>query len=93
MIISHTVDFNGVTMVLRGIVYAGENHFTCRVVDSSGTLFKHDGMVNGDVCEKEAELARVNPEELGTWRTRGGEIKPAVLVIYERSQQTSGEVG
>ena len=43
-----------------------------------------DSLVNGEVCEKEAELARVTPEDLGCWRARNGDVKEAVVVVYEK---------
>ncbi|KAL1685159.1 hypothetical protein GGG16DRAFT_66849 [Schizophyllum commune] len=85
LVISHTLSYDTQTFKLRGIVYAGQNHFTCRVVDHVGTLYRHDGMVNGDICEKEAILARVSPDDLGTWRMRNGSSKSASLLVYERS--------
>ncbi|KAL1671103.1 hypothetical protein EV122DRAFT_199689, partial [Schizophyllum commune] len=56
LLISHKLDFNGVAYALRGVVYAGQHHFTCRVVDSVGTLYRHDGITNGNLCEREADL-------------------------------------
>ncbi|KAL1711988.1 hypothetical protein EV715DRAFT_214510 [Schizophyllum commune] len=87
LIISHALSFNGSPMRLRGIVYSGESHFTCRVVDESGTVYRHDGIINGEVCEREGDLARMAPEVLGTWRSRVGGSKTASLVIYERVNQ------
>ncbi|KAL1750607.1 hypothetical protein FB107DRAFT_223566 [Schizophyllum commune] len=84
LVISHAISFNGSPMRLRGIVYGGENHFTCRVVDNAGVIYRHDGITNGEVCEREGDLARVAPETLGTWRGRDNAEKKALLVIYER---------
>ncbi|KAL1674008.1 hypothetical protein EV122DRAFT_170398, partial [Schizophyllum commune] len=56
LIISHEISFNGSPMRLRGIIYSGENHFTCRVVDEAGIIYRHDGIINGDVCEREGDL-------------------------------------
>ncbi|KAI5827906.1 hypothetical protein K523DRAFT_196188, partial [Schizophyllum commune Tattone D] len=83
LLISHTIYFNNSPMKLRGIVYSGQNHFTCRVVDDAGIIYRHDGIINGELCEREGELARVAPEVLGTWRSRDNTAKEATLVIYE----------
>ncbi|KAI4518464.1 hypothetical protein K525DRAFT_148741, partial [Schizophyllum commune Loenen D] len=83
LLISHALDYKGTPMRLRGIVYGGQNHFTCRVVDSAGVIYRHDGMYNGDVCERESLLGHVSPVDLGTWRGRDGDFKTAVVVLYE----------
>ncbi|KAL1736320.1 hypothetical protein EV714DRAFT_198990 [Schizophyllum commune] len=85
LIISHAISFGSSPMRLRGIVYGGENHFTCRVVDDAGVIYRHDGISNGEVCEREGDLARIAPEALGTWRSRDSAEKKALLVIYERT--------
>ncbi|KAL1725524.1 hypothetical protein EV714DRAFT_221111 [Schizophyllum commune] len=87
LIISHTISFDGSAMRLRGIIYGGESHFTCRLVDEAGVLYRHDGMTHGEVCEREGDLARVAPEVLGTWRDQSSAEKKALLVIYERVAQ------
>ena len=86
LVISHTLAYGTHSFNLRGIVYAGQNHFTCRVVDHVGTLYRHDGMIHGEVCEKEAIVARVSPDDLGTWRVSDSMSKSAILVVYERSR-------
>ncbi|KAI4517967.1 hypothetical protein K525DRAFT_155153, partial [Schizophyllum commune Loenen D] len=83
LVISPVVSFNGQPMKLRGVVYGGQNHFTCRVVDDAGWVYRHDGMINGLACEQEAELSRVTPADLGTWYTSDGSKKTAVLVFYQ----------
>ncbi|KAI5827106.1 hypothetical protein K523DRAFT_201231, partial [Schizophyllum commune Tattone D] len=83
LVISPSVSFNGQPMNLSGIVYGGQNHFTCRVVDETGSVYRHDGMINGLVCEKEADLCRVTPPDLGTWHASDGSKKEAVLVFYQ----------
>ncbi|KAL1738583.1 hypothetical protein HDZ31DRAFT_50760 [Schizophyllum fasciatum] len=70
-------------MKLRGVIYSGQNHFTCRVIDLDGHLYRHDGMENGEDCVKEAELSRILPTDLGLWRSRGGTIKSASFLVYE----------
>ncbi|KAI5896035.1 uncharacterized protein SCHCODRAFT_02491195 [Schizophyllum commune H4-8] len=89
LVISPTLSFNGASMKLRGVIYGGQNHFTCRVVDDDGHLYRHDGIDNGEECEKEAELTRILPTDLGLWRSRGGSIKVASFVIYELERSVS----
>ncbi|KAL1711810.1 hypothetical protein EV715DRAFT_214838 [Schizophyllum commune] len=84
LVISHQVAFKNVPMKLRGIVYGGQNHFTCRAIDNVGTVYRHDGMFDGDLCVREGPLDQVPPDQLGCWRGRDGTTKKAVLVLYER---------
>ena len=45
--ISITTDSVPVRMRLCGIIYTGQGHFTSRVFDESGSVWKHDGMNDG----------------------------------------------
>ncbi|KAJ6453680.1 hypothetical protein C8R47DRAFT_984495 [Mycena vitilis] len=67
------------TLELRGIVYGGGGHFTCRFVGRDGRLWYHDGIVTGRSCIEEGNLAEIPPAEL--MRTRN---KVAVLLIYAK---------
>lgn len=42
-----------VRYALRGVVYYGEHHFTCRVVSESGHIWYHDGMRTGSQLRME----------------------------------------
>lgn len=51
---------------LSGIIYAGQEHFSARWRDASGTWWMHDGMVNSgrpllDVIANEVQLTRLGP--------------------------------
>jgi hypothetical protein len=72
-------DFNGhmVVLRLRGIIYGGNAHFTCRFIDSSGQVWYHDGMVTGRTCISEDVLNQMDGSVLE--ETRG---KTAVALIY-----------
>ncbi|KAJ6501356.1 hypothetical protein DFH09DRAFT_944726 [Mycena vulgaris] len=36
---------------LRGIIYAGNNHFTSRIIKEDGSVWYHDGISTGNKCE------------------------------------------
>ncbi|KZT11788.1 uncharacterized protein LAESUDRAFT_719732 [Laetiporus sulphureus 93-53] len=38
---------------LAGVVYAGDFHFTCRVVTGADKVWRHDGRATGRSCELE----------------------------------------
>jgi hypothetical protein len=62
---------------LRGIVYGGDAHFTCRFVDSIGQLWYHDGITTQRVCINDGLLTEMEASALEV--TRG---KFAVALIY-----------
>ncbi|KAI0330960.1 hypothetical protein GY45DRAFT_1213749, partial [Cubamyces sp. BRFM 1775] len=47
------VDGAMVQYALTGVVYHGYNHFTCRYLDPSGTVWFHDGATSGSSCIRE----------------------------------------
>ncbi|KAJ6527313.1 hypothetical protein DFH09DRAFT_935674 [Mycena vulgaris] len=76
-----------VKLNLRGIIYGGQNHVTCRFIDSSGTVWFHNGIPlsllfipTGRACIRDASLeGRYNPMALH----KCGE-KLTAAVIYTR---------
>jgi hypothetical protein len=34
-----------VSLKMRGMIYVGQGHFTCRVVGKDGSMFFHDGII------------------------------------------------
>ncbi|KAJ6548905.1 hypothetical protein B0H19DRAFT_952667 [Mycena capillaripes] len=76
------VDCNGylATMTLRGIIYGGQAHFTCRFVDRDGHMWFHDGITTGSRCLPEVSLRSV----AGLLRLHYCGEKKAVAVIYAR---------
>ncbi|KAJ7114877.1 hypothetical protein C8R44DRAFT_629909 [Mycena epipterygia] len=50
---------NVVKLKLRGIIYSGQNHFTCRIVDVTGQMWFHDGITSGRSCLDEGRLCDV----------------------------------
>ena len=49
---------------LKGVVYAGEFHFTARVIDCNKHIWFHDGMITGSKCEKETRLRDLTEKDL-----------------------------
>ncbi|KAJ7182675.1 hypothetical protein C8R43DRAFT_868555 [Mycena crocata] len=86
----HQLDFSGdlrfiteagnITMKLRGIIYGGQNHFTCRVIDPDGTMWFHDGIGTRGACIPELNIQEVaDPLALH----KCGE-KSVVAVVYAK---------
>ncbi len=68
-------------MRLRGIIYGGQNHFTCRFIDIDGNMWFHDGITTGQKCLPEVNINAV--PDLLELHTCGQ--KKAVCVIYAQS--------
>ncbi|KAJ6520772.1 hypothetical protein DFH09DRAFT_939555 [Mycena vulgaris] len=69
-----------IKLKLRGIIYGGQRHFTCRFIDSHGTVWFHDGISTGRSCIQDSTIERgYDPMALH----KCGE-KLAVAVIYAR---------
>ena len=69
---------------LRGIIYGGSNHFTCRFIDSIGRIWYHDGITTRRGCLDDGFLSQIEAEALEN--TRG---KRAVALIYARCPSTA----
>lgn len=72
------------TLRLRGIVYGGQFHFICKVINIDGTIWYHDGQTTGTTCRKEGSLNHLN--SFGTLRSSGTDPykKKAVALVYSR---------
>ncbi|KAJ7270164.1 hypothetical protein B0H12DRAFT_1008958 [Mycena haematopus] len=68
------------TLKLRGIIYGGQLHFTCRLIDDEGNMWFHDGISTRQNCLPEINIQAVQ-DKLSLHRC--GE-KKAVAVIYAR---------
>ena len=44
---------------LAGVVYGGQNHFVCRVIDDKGMVWYHDGIATGSSCLREGQLTDI----------------------------------
>ncbi|KAJ7635509.1 hypothetical protein DFH06DRAFT_1003421 [Mycena polygramma] len=52
------LDVSGVPakLRLRGIIYGGHGHFTCRLIEADGTMWFHDGITTGRRCVPEINI-------------------------------------
>jgi len=79
--LSRTVKIQGfaraTTLHLKGLVYHGDFHFTCRIIDESGNIWLHDGMTTGRSTLKEGKFGSVSQPNLKECRN-----KQLCLVIY-----------
>jgi hypothetical protein len=49
---SHCIKFKDKTVLnLTGIVYHGDNHFTCRIISPDGHIWFHDGISTGNAMD------------------------------------------
>ena len=72
--LSKTVKIQGsacaTTLHLKGLVSHGNYHFTCRIIDKSGTIWFHDGMTTGHITLKEGKFGRVSQPNLKVCRDK-----------------------
>ncbi|KAJ7668104.1 hypothetical protein B0H17DRAFT_950125, partial [Mycena rosella] len=69
---------NLVRMRLRGIIYGGNSHFTCRYIQRDESVRFHDGITTGRRCAKNGHLSDfVDPLELQSCGMR-----VAVALVY-----------
>jgi hypothetical protein len=61
---------------LRGIIYGGQSHSTCRFIDDRGDMWFHDGITTGANCLPEVVPNLIDLHTYGQ--------KKAVVVIYTR---------
>ncbi|KAF8227990.1 hypothetical protein L208DRAFT_1293915, partial [Tricholoma matsutake] len=68
-------------LYLRGVVYHGQYHFTCRVITCEGNVWYHDGITTGIHCINDGHLKSLSNANLKSCHE-----KKLVLAIYsERS--------
>src|SRR5882762_3038593 len=66
------------TLHLKGLVYHGGYHFTCRIIDESGNIWFHDGITTGRNSTKAGKFRRVSQPNLKECRNN-----QLCLVIYK----------
>ena len=64
---------------LKGAIYFGNNHFTCRLIDHNEVIWFHDGIATGNMCQKVMRLTDVPTSQW--WNTCGSD-KTLSYVIY-----------
>ena len=66
--LSRTVKIQGsvcaTTLHLKGLVYHGGYHFTCRIVDKAGNIWFHDGMTPGRISIKDGKFGSISQPNL-----------------------------
>jgi hypothetical protein len=67
-----------------GVVYLGDEHFTCRVVKPNGTLWYHDGILTGSTARYDGLLHALPPPFISSCNI-DGDIKETVGVLYVRT--------
>ena len=65
------------TLHLKGLVYHGGYHFTCRIMDESGNIWFHDGITTRRSLTKEGKFRSFGQPNLKKCRN-----KNLCLVIY-----------
>ena len=69
------IDENERTVLkLRGLIYYGNFHFTCRIISDNGVIWFHDGMINGRITIFDGKLDEITSKELHTCRGKNLEI-------------------
>jgi hypothetical protein len=84
IVTSHRLEFKTDTgvksLLLRGIVYHGNNHFTSRIVSLDNQVWYHDGMTTGRSCISDGLLNDVC--DAGLRMCQQGSL---VLAVYAQS--------
>ena len=81
--ISKTVKLRGsnnkdTVLLLKGIVYSGNFHFTCQIVSDKDVWF-HDGMTTRSTCEREGHITDFTDKKLMMYNNT-----VALLAIYAK---------
>jgi hypothetical protein len=72
---SHIIRFENdnndiVPLKLRGIVYHGQHHFTCRIISDDGQIWYHDGVTTAQSCTYEGLLNDINNANIKTCKNK-----------------------
>jgi hypothetical protein len=59
---------------LKGLIYFGGFHFTCRIISEDDVMWFHDGMVTGSDTVLDGKLDEMSYEQLHTCRGKKLEI-------------------
>jgi hypothetical protein len=65
------------TLHLKGLVYHGGYHFTCRIIDESGNIWFRDGITTGRMSTREGQIGSISQPNLQECKN-----KQLCLVIY-----------
>ncbi|KAK7059908.1 hypothetical protein R3P38DRAFT_2759269 [Favolaschia claudopus] len=75
------VEGQTVTYSLRGVIYSGKKHFTCRIVSSDGSIWFNDGIETGRQSLFEGVMSAVSSNFMNTL-DRGEVTRAAAVLIY-----------
>ncbi len=77
---------NGIeSLILCGLIYGGQSHFTSRYIDNTGTIWYHDGIATGQACIQEKTITML---EDTAWLRRAGNNSEKILItcVYRSHQ-------
>ncbi|KAJ7922068.1 hypothetical protein B0H13DRAFT_2412795 [Mycena leptocephala] len=75
-----------VRYTIRGVIYNGDSHFTCRIIKPNGSVWYHDGIETGKSSEAEGSIHTLDIRFLNS-SIRGDVIKKVAGVIYAREDE------
>ena len=78
--INRKMKFGGETMLLRGIVYYRNYHYTSRVIDVEGNVWFHDGMTTGSGLRSQGSATKMKPKAFSKC-----DRKSVALLVYAQS--------
>ena len=64
VIMEHVINATGYEYKLRGLIYYGDHHFSCRVIDEVGGVWFNDGIHTKSVCSYEGDIREIDPVNL-----------------------------
>ena len=71
------------SLILCGLIYGGQSHFTSRYIDISGTVWYHDGIATGQACIQEKTITILEDIE---WLKSTGDGKVLITCIYRNNK-------
>ena len=60
-------------------MYSGHEHFTCRVIDHSSSVWFNDGIINRRMCKLEELFDEIDQDFLGK-----AKAKKLSMIVYQR---------
>ena len=71
-------------LALRGIIYSGQFHFTCKLLSSEERVWYHDGQTTASTCRYEGSIDLEKSLDFLKVSTVGNLTKVATILIYAR---------
>ena len=76
----HNTVYNNHEYFLCGLIYLGNFHFTCRIIQKNGNVWYHDGIKTKKRCAYEGHIDNMSQRKLNSALKR-----PCIMGIYCRS--------